>query len=51
MTRNRLFAVVAGAIVGVVAFGAAAHASAGPVHEAAACLACSLCEWLNSALS
>jgi len=51
MTRNRLFAVVAAAIVGVVALGASAHAAAGPIHEAAACVTCSLCEWLHSVLS
>ena len=51
MTKNRLFALVAAAVVGVVVLGASAHAAAGPVHEASACVACSLCEWLHSALS
>ena len=51
MTKNRLFALVAAAIVGVVVLGATAHAAAGPLHEASACIACSMCEWLHSVLS
>ena len=48
MTKNRMFALAAAAVVGVVVLGASAHAAAGPVHEASACLTCSLCEWLHS---
>lgn len=47
MTKNRLFVVVGLVIVALVAFGAAAHASAGANHDGGACIACALCEWLN----
>ena len=51
MTRNRLFALVALVVVGVVVLGASAHAAAGAGRDAAECVACSLCEWLHSVLS
>ena len=51
MTKNRLFALVALVVVGVVVLGASAHAAAGAGHDAAECVACSLCEWLHSVLS
>ena len=51
MTKGRVFGIVAAAAVLVVMLAASSHASAGSAHEAADCVACSLCDWLSSVLS
>ena len=48
MTKGRLFGIAAAAVVAIVVFAASAHAAAGPGHDGGVCLACALCEWLNS---
>jgi len=48
MRNGRLFGLAVAAIVALVVFAASAHASAGPDHDGGVCLACALCEWLNS---
>ena len=47
MTKGRALAAVTVVVVGLVALGASTHAAAGEIHEAADCLACTLCDWLN----
>jgi hypothetical protein len=51
MTKNRFLVVGGIVIVALVGFAAAAHASAGAGHDGGACLACAVCEWLNSVLA
>jgi hypothetical protein len=51
MTKNRVFALFAALVIGLVVLGATAHATAGASHEPDACLTCSLCLWLHSVLS
>ena len=48
MTKGRVFGIAVAVIVAVVVFAASAHASAGAGHDGSVCLACALCEWLNS---
>ena len=48
MKTSRLLLGGALVVVALVVFGAAAHASAGANHDGGACIACALCEWLNS---
>lgn len=48
MTKGRLFGIAAAVVVAIVVFAASAHAAAGPGHDGGVCLACALCEWLNS---
>ena len=48
MTKGRVFGIAAAAVVMLVALAASSHAAAGDMHEAADCIACGLCDWLNS---
>lgn len=51
MSIGRLVGVSAAVLAAVVALGATAHAAAGPLHEAAECVACAACEWLHALFS
>jgi len=51
MSKGRLFGIAAVVVVAVVVFAASAHASAGVGHDGGDCLACAVCEWLNTVLS
>jgi len=51
MTKGRLFGIAAAVVVAIVALAASAHAAAGPEHDGGVCLACAICEWLNSVLA
>ena len=49
---KRLFSVFALVVVGLVVLAASTHAAAGAEpHGMSECLACGLCEWLNSLLT